>query len=103
MNKLSSLEFLDRMGLAKMPLKEKTLLHVERTGPMSFSEIQRFMVDLKFGEGTYDRYRLAGFQNPYRGWYCSYFSSTWRRPGLFMRGSFRLEKQRDGLYLAVRS
>jgi len=102
MNKQSSLEFLDRMGLAKMPLKEKTLLHVERNGPMSFTEIQRFMVDLKFGDGTYERYLLPGWRNEYRGWYCSYFSGSWRGPGLFMRGPFRLEKQSDGLYRAVR-
>ena len=102
MNKQSSLEFLDRLGLARMPLKLKTLLHVERSGPMTFTEIQRFMVDLKFGEGAYDRYRMSGFSGPYRGWYCSYFSSTRRRPGLFMRGPLRLERQRDGLYRAVR-
>ena len=102
MNKLSSLEFLDRLGLAKMSLKLRTLLHVERTGPMTFTEIQRYMVDLKFGEGAYDRYRMSGFTSPYRGWYCSYFSGSWRGPGLFMRGPFRLEKQSDGLYRAVR-
>ena len=84
-----------------MPLKEKTLLHVERNGPMRFTEIQRFMVDLKFGAGAYDRYRNGG-QNQYRGWYCSYFSGSWRGPGLFMRGPFRLEKQSDGLYRTVR-
>lgn len=102
MNNHSSLEFLDRLGLAKMQLKLKTLLHVERNGPMSFTAIQRWMVDQKFGTGAYDRYRLSGFSNPYRGWYCSYFSGSWRGPGLFMRGSFRLEKTGEGLYRAVR-
>ena len=102
MSNTSAIEFLDRLGLAKMPLKLKTLLHVERTGPMTFTEIQRYMVDLKFGAGAYDRYRMSGFTSPYRGWYCSYFYGTWRGPGLFMTGEFRLEKTGEGLYRAVR-
>lgn len=102
MSSISSIEYLDRLGLARMPLKLKTLLHVERNGPMSFIEIQRFMVDLKFGDGTYDRYRMRGARNEYRGWYCSYFSKTWGRPAVFTTGPFRLEKTGEGLYRAVR-
>jgi hypothetical protein len=80
----------------KITMKEKVLRFVESQGTATFTEIQRFIVDTKFGQGTYDANRYADETwvggdwnnlkkrkcNPYRGYYSSAFCGN----GYFFKG-----------------
>lgn len=100
----------------KTTLKEKVLQFVEQKGSARFTDIQRFIVDHKFGQGTYDNTRVPVMkwngiywietdrkENPYRGYHCSSFSGTLSRPGYFMTGPDHLVKGEDGRYRVVRT
>ena len=104
------------MKSTKITMKEKVLQYVESRGSATFTQIQRFIVDTKFGEGTYnqgheleDAYvfskktykyeRQPVMKNRYRGYYCAAFSvgyryadGTYNPNGYFLRGSDRLVK-----------
>lgn len=90
-------------------MKEKVLRFVETKGTAKFAEIQKFIVDSKFGEGTYDNTK-DGFGNKlYRGYFTSAFRqvSTSRYTsnvpvGYFMTGDNRLEKTARGIYKTIR-
>ena len=113
-------------------MKERVLQFVESKGTASFTDIQRFIVDSKFGEGTYgsetidDRVwnrktrtweRKMVTRNPHRGYYCGafsvgYYSKTEKRylpGGYFLRGDNRLVKISNpnnlnyGKYITVRN
>lgn len=97
-------------------MKEKVLQYVESRGSATFTEIQQFIVDSKFGEGTYQTtYELVNkyvydkktenwerqpfMGKRYRGYYCAAFSigyryadGTYNPKGYFLRGSDRLVK-----------
>ena len=101
--------------MAKNTMKEKVLQFVETKGSASFTDIQRFIVDTKFGEGTYGSQMVNDWvwdkvtkkvtkqlvrRNPYRGYYCGafsvgYYSKTEKQyipGGYFLRGDDRLIK-----------
>jgi hypothetical protein len=109
----------------KQTKKEQVLQFVESQGSASYTEIQRFIVDLKFGAGTYGSRMVNDYiwnketksyekglvkKNPYRGYYSAAFSSgrfskttkRWVYGGYFLRGNSRLVKQDDGKYSVVR-
>jgi len=101
--------------MKKITMKEKVLRFVELHEVASFTMIQRFIVDTKFGAGTYDGSRqpewvyrhekkasVKELRNPYRGYYCAAFSRTSGRPGYFRVGKDRLVKTKSGLYKVVR-
>jgi hypothetical protein len=110
--------------MAKVTMKEKVLQFVESKGTASFTEIQRFIVDTKFGEGTYDgdkgkdhRYNLKTGKhdiptNPWRGYFCAaltkgrtaeHYPYYAKREGYFLVGENRLVKGTDGKYTVVRN
>lgn len=85
--------------MAKLTKREQILQFVESQGTATFTQIQRFIVDLNYGAGTYDKGAKAGFRsvwngkngaesrfravpaNVWRGYYCGAFcggSSTRR-------------------------
>ena len=88
-----------------MTKKEQILRFVESKGEATFTEIQRFIVDLRYGQGTYDAAKYSDLTwdektgkrtkkcNPYRGYYCQaltidgYFGN-----GHLMKGPSRLIK-----------
>jgi len=96
--------------------KESVLNFVESKGVASFVEIQKFAVDFKFGEGTYDKGKIEETiriwnpitnnfkhkvikRNKYRGQYCSHifgYENYW------MKGSSRLIRIKRGTYKVVR-
>jgi hypothetical protein len=102
--------------MEKLTLKEKVLRFVEERGSARFTDIQRFIVDNNFGQGTYDgakriekvwvngeyRNRLV---NPYRGYHsCSLTTgSRWTRQGYMLCGPDYLVKGENGLYTVVRT
>ena len=97
----------------KESMKSKVLKFVEKLGAARFTDIQEFIVDEKFGEGTYEdgkrieKVWVNGMYcdrlvNPYRGYYSAAFSGTYLSSGYFMVGDNRLEKGTDGLYRVVR-
>ena len=109
----------------KITWKERVLQFVEAQESASFTEIQKFIVDSKFGEGTYTSEMTTDYvwckktkkyerqpvrRNPYRGYFCAAFScgyyskkqSQWIPGGYFLRGSNRLAKQEDGKYKVIR-
>ena len=43
------------MKSTKITMKEKVLQYVESRGSATFTQIQRFIIDTKFGESTYDQ------------------------------------------------
>ena len=102
--------------MKKITMKEKVLRFVELHEVASFTMIQRFIVDTKYGAGTYDKARhpewvyrhekkttVKELRNPYRGHYCGAFSYTSGRPGYFMVGKDRLVKTGEsGLYKVIR-
>ncbi len=96
--------------MEKITMKEKVLRFVESKGTARFTEIQKFIVDTKFGEGTYSRGYENG-ENTNRGYYCAAFSvgyysvrqAKYTRGGYFLRGENRLEKQSDGSYKTIRN
>lgn len=104
------------MKSTKITMKEKVLQYVESRGSATFTQIQRFIIDTKFGESTYDQgYQIEDTyiydkktgkgelqptkRNRYRGYYCAAFSvgyryadGTYNPNGYFLRGSDRLVK-----------
>ena len=100
----------------RLTMKEKVLRFVELHEAASFTMIQRFIVDTKFGAGTYDTARqpewvyrhekkttVKELRNPYRGHFCAAFSGLSGRPGYFMVGKDRLVKTAEsGMYHVVR-
>jgi len=109
----------------KQTMKEKVLQFVESQGSASYTEIQKFIVDTKFGAGTYGSRMVTELvwdtetksykdklvkKNPYRGYYAAAFSSgryskttnRWVYGGYFLRSNSRLEKQDDGKYSVIR-
>jgi len=102
---------------AKMTMKSRVLLFVESQGSARHTDIVRFIVDFKFGEGTYDNtyeqdhngVQLIPRRKSYRGHYSSAFLTGRRvgrystgRVGYFLCGPDRLVKGTDGLYQVLR-
>jgi hypothetical protein len=97
-------------------MKSRVLNFVQSKGSARHTDIVRFIVDFKFGEGTYDNtYDVGwtGFTVPrrktYRGHYSSAFLTGRRvgrfstgRVGYFLTGPDRLVKGADGLYRVER-
>jgi hypothetical protein len=102
--------------MAKLTIKEQVLRYVESVGSARFTDIQKFVYDLRYGKGSYD----AGYQlcetyvwsaresnyvlrtrrmNQNRGYFASAFDK-WG--GYFVYGANRLVKDTDGLYTVVR-
>lgn len=73
-------------------MKSKVIQFVKDNGPQRFTDIQKFIVETKFGPGTYGR--------DYRGYYCSAFSGSRhsRKRGYFLEGNPRLVKLESGKY-----
>ena len=110
------------MANQKQTIKSKVLDFVESMGSARYTDIIRFVVDHKHGEGTFDK--AAGTDrtwkgnsrtvkcNPYRGHYSGAFRKPYRRwidgkmvyPGYFLHdvGYGKLEKQEDGSYKTIR-
>jgi hypothetical protein len=88
--------------MAKTTMKSRVLNFVESQGSARYTDIIRFVVDHKFGEGTYDvteRDRWTGhFKKPYRGYYGTNMLPT----GYLRNGRERLVKGADGLYTVNR-
>lgn len=108
--------------MEKITVKERVLRFVETKGTARFVEIQEFIVDTKYGKGTYaNGYKLEQDwvkdkatgnylpvmrrKNTNRG----YFSSAFRKSagrfipqGYFLKGANRLVKTADGSYTTVR-
>ena len=77
--------------MAKLTKREQILQFVESQGTATFTQIQRFIVDLNYGAGTYDKDAKSGTRsvwngkygaesaykevpaNPWRGYYCGSF------------------------------
>ena len=102
--------------MAKITMKERVLQFVEYKGSASHTEIIRFIVDYKNGDGTFDANKHAAKvskwkrnedgsytekivpANPYRGYYSSAFCVD---SGYFLFGKTRLIKTSKG-YEVVR-
>ncbi len=92
--------------MAKITVKEQVLQFVESKGSARFTDIQRFIVDLRYGQGTYDAAAKTPLEydpntkaNPYRGYFCSAFSGY---GAYFMLGENRLDKNEEGKYIVIR-
>jgi len=94
--------------MAKLTMKEKVLQFVESQGSARFSEIQRFIVDSKFGEGAYDNTKDWSGKKRYRGYYACALARGGRNywgpqsTGYFLLGKDCLMKTADGSYVTVR-
>ena len=101
--------------MSKLTKREQIINFVESKGSATFTEIQRFIVDLNYGEGTYDAAKHSDTTwnertqshstkcNPYRGYYSCAFSDTYGRPAMLLSGKKSyLVKGADGKYSAVR-
>ncbi len=96
--------------MAKETMKSRVLNFVESQGSARYTDIIRFIVDYKFGPGTYDNtrahnvWRLGKAENPYRGYYSSAMArgGMYQQPGHFLTGPERLVKGADGLYIVNR-
>ena len=100
----------------KMTMKDRVLAFVESKGTARFVEIQKFVVDYKYGVGAYeagcqlntiwlapskknpDGALSVGFPNRNRGYYCSMFFGS--NP-IFMYGESYLERMSRGIYKVV--
>ena len=92
--------------MAKITVKEQVLQFVESKGSARFTDIQRFIVDLRYGQGTYDAAAKTPLEwdpnikvNPYRGYFSSAFDS-WT--GYFLHGKDYLQKNDEGKYIVIR-
>ena len=99
------------MSTLKPTVKDLALRFVEsQPGAQArFTDIQRFVYDLKHGAGAYDLARQGRVQNPNRGYFSGAFyvaHGTWpwsrRTSGYFITGPNRLVKQDNGLYTVYR-
>jgi len=63
--------------MSKLTMKAKVLNFVESKGTARYMEIVKFIVDTKFGSGTYETGRKIGYdgkiRNSFRGYYSSAF------------------------------
>ncbi len=81
-------------------MKEQVLRYVESKGSARFTDIQKFIVDTKFGEGTYEAGAKYGqSQNVYRGYYSAAFTMP---VGYFLKGANRLMKMENRKYCVIR-
>lgn len=102
--------------MKKVTIKEQILQFVESKGSARYTEIQRFIVDRKFGEGTYDNGNQVrdtwvwnkklqrGEMRPRklnsnRG----YYSTNLAPHGYLRKGPDRLIKHEDGTFHVLRS
>ena len=116
------------MIMKKQTMKSRVLNFVEAKGAARFTEIQEFIVDQNYGEGTYKAAAKSDLcweksvnsetgvrewtrtkkANPYRGYYSAAFYKAsnrypWsHRKGYFLTGSEYLVKGPDGLYRVIR-
>ena len=103
--------------MAKMTMKSRVLDFVQSKGSARHTDIVRFIVDFKLGEGTYDNTYDVDWngvpvlprRKSYRGHYSSAFLTGRRtgrystgRVGYFLCGPDRLVKGTDGLYQVIR-
>ncbi len=101
--------------------KEKLLrfIETELNGIATFTQIQRFVYDDKYGQGIYDKsfyyetrrvyesgkipYEKKIKINPERGYFCGGLRMAGNRPiGYLLRGKNRLEKISRGKYIVIR-
>lgn len=103
--------------MAKITMKEQILQFVESKGFATYTEIQRFIVDLKYGQGAYDAAANTDLTfdcktdahtkkcNPYRGYYSAHLNNnndSYYGKGYLMTGKDRLEKTADKKYFVIR-
>ena len=101
--------------MSKPTKRSQIIDFVESQGTASFTEIQRFIVDLNYGEGTYDSAKHGDRAwdqktetrsrkcNPWRGYYCGAFANTYGRPAMLLSGKKSyLVKDANGRYSTVR-
>ena len=113
--------------MRKITMKEQVLQFVETKGSARFTDIQKFIMDTNFGEGTYaSGYKIVKDhkwdsesskwvevmvkRNTNRGYFCGAFSSgyysktlkKYQSGGYFLRGENRLVKNSDGKYSVIR-
>ena len=76
-------------------MKSKILDFVSKKGHASFTDIQRFVYDTSYGEGTYDKHKKEK-NSSVRGHYCANFVPN---KGYLVTGkSPKLRKRSDGKY-----
>ncbi len=98
----------------KKTMKSKVIDFVRENGPQRFTDIQAFVYDTNFGEGSYKKgyrkertynYSKGTYQegrvNTNRGYYSGAFSGP--RPYFLVGGTEQLYKREDGLYDVVGS
>ena len=95
--------------MEKITMKEQVLRYVESKGSARFTDIQKFIVDTNFGEGTYEAGAKYGqSQNIYRGYYSAAFRKSchgrcgYVQVGYFLKGANRLVKMENGNYCVIR-
>jgi len=101
--------------MEKITMKERILQFVESKGTARYTDIQRFIVDLKYGQGTYDAAANTDLTfdcktnavktkkcNPYRGYYSDHLNTSPYGKGYLMTGKNRLEKTEDKKYFVIR-
>jgi hypothetical protein len=98
--------------MSTLTKREQIMNFVESQGTASFTEIQRFIVDLNMGKGTYDAakhtdraYSLKTEThsvkcNRWRGYYCGAFSGP--NPTLLYGKKSHLIKGDNGRYSVIR-
>ena len=87
--------------LFNMSMKDTVLDYVEHLGGATFSQIQRFIVEINVGPGRYDEMERAvtgtnkdgewryGLKRRWRGYYCGALT---KKNGYFLKGPRRLYK-----------
>lgn len=101
--------------MSTLTKREQIIKFVEGQGTASFTEIQRFIVDLNMGKGTYDAAKHSDTTwsrktqthsikcNPWRGYYCSAFSNSYSQKANLMYGKkSHLIKGDNGRYSVIR-
>ena len=98
--------------MAKETMKSHVLNFVQSQGSARYTDIIRFIVDRKFGEGTYDNtydrdrngVQFLPQLKSYRGYYASAMTrgGMYHPQGYFLTGPDRLAKGADGLYRVER-
>jgi hypothetical protein len=109
--------------MAKETMKSHVLNIVQSQGSARYTDIIRFIVDRKFGKGTYEWHNSHSYRqvpvwsskknewslgtvnaNKYRGYYASAMTrgGMYHPQGYFLTGPDRLVKGADGLYRVER-
>ncbi len=109
--------------MAKETMKSHVLNFVQSQGSARYTDIIRFIVDRKFGKGTYEWHNSHSYRqvpvwsskknewslgtvnaNKYRGYYASAMTrgGMYHPQGYFLTGPDRLVKGADGLYRVER-